>query len=217
MLLKFLHDLVIKHSLKVKFYWLHIPSIATYILPTTWLRFCLTGCKSPSATLHNDISCKTSEWQDDRGVQTFLCTTHHSLPVLFTLKVHWMIHSVFMTDLGWLLPVTLSGALVSSSSHLIWSPARAAFFGLYHATGNVHIWYVLWFEHIKSHNTEMLFQLFYRIFLLMSHIYLPFPVLAVCLIFYITLSNTLPVFLSINKSFLGSSNRLNQRLCKHPC
>lgn len=189
----------------------HIPSIAAYILPTT---LCLTGFKSPSAALHNEVSRKTSECQDEalRGVHTFLCTTHHPSPALFTPKVHWMIYGVLMTDLGWLPPVTSSGALASPAAE------GTAFIGLYHATGNAHIYPLIW-THMQTQNAAMLFQLFYRVFLLMSHRYSPFPApLSVSLyIFYITLSNTLPISLSINKSILGSFSRLNQPLCKHGC
>lgn len=117
---------------------------------------------------------------------------------------------------------------LTSSSHFLWSPCDpaaegegAASFGL-RSPRHVHIC-PLTLRHIYTCNHRM--QTLCRPFSYFTGSFssclsqadtpkFPFP-LSVSL--YITFSNTLSISLSINKSFLSSSSRLNQPLCKHGC
>ncbi len=125
-------------------------------------------------------------------------------------------NSVFMTDLGWLLLVTSSGASASPAEE-----QEVASFSR-HAPRNVHtcpltLWHSQSYTHILQAHSFSSFEGSFLLCHTQTHLSLSFPLSLSLYLIYITLSDSLSISHSINKSFLGSSSRLNQPLCKHDC
>lgn len=115
------------------------------------------------------------------------------------------VSGVFMTDLGWLPPLSPFGASASPAA------VGAGFFFFFHLlylqkyTWNSNVCGNAWHAH-----------LLFCCLVLSAHAH-HFSLLSLCLSISSPSHPILSQSLSINKSFLAGCSRLNQPLCKHGC
>lgn len=152
-----------------------------------------------------------SGWQHEpqRGVHPLLYTTHHR--ALCTLKVHRAdapnddVYGVFMTDLGWLPPLSPFGASASPAA-VGAGLSLFFFFFVCHVTRNTPG--IRTYMEMHGMHTSCSAAWFTLLMLTISHF-------SLCLSISSTSHPILSQSLSINKSFLAGCSRLNQPVCKH--